>query len=80
MEKHGLLKCRKDDLKDIRESFIVHAQPGTYGVEILVSDRSACAKLYPQMVIEQASLEEIMLFYVNKSISGANVKMSDGSR
>lgn len=80
MEKHGLLKCRKDDLKDIRESFIVHAQPGTYGVEILVNDRSACAKLYPQMVIEQASLEEIMLFYVNKSISGANAKMSDRSR
>lgn len=80
MEKHGLLKCRKDELKDIRESFIVHAQPGTYGVEILVNDRSACAKLYPQMMIEQASLEEIMLFYVNKSISGANAKMSDRSR
>lgn len=65
MERHGLLKCKKDELKDIRESFIVHVQPGTYGVEVLVNDRSACVKLYPEMVIEQASLEDIMLFYVS---------------
>lgn len=70
IEKHGLLKCKKDDLKEISESFIVYAQSGTYGVEALVNDRKACAKLYPEMIIEQASLEDIMLFYVNKSISG----------
>ncbi len=70
IEKHGLLKCKKDDLKDISESFIVYAQSGTYGVEVLVNDRKACAKLYPEMIIEQASLEDIMLFYVNRNISG----------
>ncbi|MDE6742360.1 MAG: ABC transporter ATP-binding protein [Lachnospiraceae bacterium] len=70
IEKHGLLKCKKDDLKDISESFIVYAQSGTYGVEALVNDRKACAKLYPEMIIEQASLEDIMLFYVNRSVSG----------
>ncbi|MDE6688044.1 MAG: ABC transporter ATP-binding protein, partial [Lachnospiraceae bacterium] len=69
IEKHGLLKCKKDDLKEISESFIVYAQSGSYGVEVLVNDRKACAKLYPEMIIEQASLEDIMLFYVNRSIS-----------
>lgn len=69
IEKHGLLKCKKDDLKNISESFIVYAQSGSYGVEILVNDRKACAKLYPDMIIEHASLEDIMLFYVNRSIS-----------
>lgn len=73
IEKHGLLKCKKDDLKDISESFIVYAQSGTYGVEVLVNDRKACAKLYPEMIIEQASLEDIMLFYVNKSISEVGI-------
>lgn len=77
LEKHGLLKCRKEELKNIRESFIVNAQPGTFGIEVLVNDRNACIKLYPGMVIEQASLEDIMLFYVNKSASGANAKASD---
>lgn len=73
IEKHGLLKCKKDDLKEISESFIVYAQSGTYGVEVLVNDRKACAKLYPEMIIEQASLEDIMLFYVNKSISEVGI-------
>lgn len=73
IEKHGLLKCKKDDLKNISESFIVYAQSGTYGVEVLVNDRKACAKLYPEMIIEQASLEDIMLFYVNRSISEVGI-------
>lgn len=77
LEKHGLLKCKKEELKNIRESFIVNAQPGTFGIEVLVNDRNACIKLYPGMVIEQASLEDIMLFYVNKSASGANAKALD---
>ena len=77
LEKHGMLKCKKEELKNIRESFIVNAQPGTFGIEVLVNDRNACIKLYPGMVIEQASLEDIMLFYVNKSASGANVKALD---
>lgn len=79
IEKHGLLKCKKNDLKELSESFIVYAQSGTYGVEALVNDRKACAKLYPEMIIEQASLEDIMLFYVNRSISGAYGKTSDKS-
>lgn len=80
IEKHGLLKCKKDDLKDISESFIVYAQSGTYGVEVLVNDRKACAKLYPEMIIEQASLEDIMLFYVNRSVSGTYGKAPDTSK
>lgn len=66
LEKHGLLKCKKSDLEKISEPLIVNVQPGTFGVEVLVNDRKACEKLYPQMVIEPATLEDIMLFYVNK--------------
>lgn len=77
MEKHGLLKCKKDELANVSESFIVNAQPGTFGTEVLVNDRNACVKLYPGMVIEPASLEDIMLFYVNKSASAGNIKTQD---
>ncbi|MCQ2494425.1 MAG: ABC transporter ATP-binding protein [Lachnospiraceae bacterium] len=66
LEKHGLLKCKKDELKEISESLIVSYENEAYGVSILVNDRAACGKLYPGMVLEPASLEEIMLFYVNK--------------
>lgn len=66
LEKHGLLKCKKSELGEISESFIVHAEAETFGVSVLVNDKKACEKLYPSMVIEQASLEDIMLFYVNR--------------
>ena len=69
LEKHGLLKCKKDDLKEISESLIVSYETENYGVSVLVNDRASCEKLYPGMVIEQATLEEIMLFYVNKVVA-----------
>ena len=71
LEKHGLLKCKKSELEKISEPLIVNVQPGTFGVEVLVNDRKACEKLYPQMVIEPATLEDIMLFYVNKDSQNA---------
>ena len=69
IERHGLLKCRKDEAGLISEALVVNAQQGVYGTEVLVNDRRACQKLYPEMVIEPAALEDIMLFYVNKNQS-----------
>lgn len=66
LEKHGLLKCKKAEISEISESLIVKVEEESFGATVLVNDRSACEKLYPEMVIEQASLEDIMLFYVNK--------------
>lgn len=66
LEKHGLLKCKKSELSEISESLVVKAEEETFGVTVLVNDRRACEKLYPGMVIEQPSLEDIMLFYVNR--------------
>ncbi len=65
LEKHGILKCKKDEASGISEALIVHKEVGSYGAEILVNDRHAAAKLYPGMVIEPAPLEQIMIHYVN---------------
>lgn len=73
LEKHGILKCKKDELQLISRSLIVSTQPGVYGVEVLVNDKKAAAKLYPELVLEQATLEEIMLYYVNKSLEGTGL-------
>ena len=77
LEKHGLLKCKKSELEKISAPLIVNVQPGTFGVEVLVNDRKACEKLYPQMVIEPATLEDIMLFYVNKDSKNAGSRTVD---
>jgi ABC-2 type transport system ATP-binding protein len=36
-----------------------------FGAEVMVKDRTACMKKYAGLALDNASLEEIMLFYVN---------------
>lgn len=66
LEKHGILRCKRNEVKEIEESLIVSAEVSGLGAEILVNDRKAAAKMYPQMIVEQASLEEIMIYYINQ--------------
>lgn len=67
LEKHGILRCKKDELKNINEAFIVSTEISSLGAEVLVNDRKAAEKLYPEMIIEPAGLEEIMIYYVNRA-------------
>lgn len=71
LEKHGILRCKKDELMTISEHLIVSAEITSLGAEVLVNDRKAAEKLYPEMVIEPAGLDEIMIYYVNR-INGYN--------
>ena len=67
LERHGILKCKKEDAETVSTSLVVDREIGSYNAEMLVNDRSACERLYPDAVIEPASLEEIMIHYVNRS-------------
>ena len=67
LEKHAILRCKKDELKTINESLVVSADISSLGAEVLVNDRKTTKSLYPEMVIEQAGLDEIMIYYVNQS-------------
>ena len=67
LERHGILKCRKDEIDSISKSLIVGVQEGAFGVDVLINDMKAAAKLYPELVIDRANLEQIMLFYVASS-------------
>ena len=66
LQTHGLLKCSKADYADIAAEDYISARVSDYGAELLVSDREKCRKKYPGAVIEPATLEEIMLYYVNR--------------
>ena len=67
LEKHGIIKCKKEELAGIDKVLIVSYELSSMGAEILVNDVNTARKLYPNMVIEQAGLEEIMIYYVNSS-------------
>ena len=65
LEKHGILKCKKEEASKVSEALIVGVEEEAYSTSILVNDRHAAAKLYPDMVLEEAALEDIMIYYVN---------------
>ena len=67
LERHGLIKCKKDDLKNIDPKDMVSYRQSAFGVEVLVVDGGKCTKKYSSMVMEQTTLEEIMIFYVNRT-------------
>lgn len=73
IEKHGILRCKKDEVKEISKSLIVDVDVSSMGAEILVNDKKVASKLYPGMVIDEAGLEQIMIHYVNssKAIAGS---------
>ncbi|MBD5544195.1 MAG: ABC transporter ATP-binding protein [Lachnospiraceae bacterium] len=65
LENHGLIKCKKEDLERIDKEDMVFARQSAFCTEVLVSDRNKCKQKYADMVMEQTTLEEIMVFYVN---------------
>ncbi len=66
IENHGMIKCSKADFREIAEDDYISARTNDFGAEILVSDRAKAKRKYSGAVIEKASLEDIMLFYVNR--------------
>lgn len=66
LDSHGILKCTKDDYKDIAAEDIVSARLNNFGAEIMVHNKAECSRKYSGAVIDPATLEDIMLFYVNR--------------
>lgn len=61
---HGILKCSKENAKQIDPKDIISMRCGDFGVEIMVNDRQKCQKKYPNFVMDTTTLDEILLFYV----------------
>ena len=66
LDSHGVIKCTKDEYKEIDPADIVSARLNEFGAEIMTADRNAAAQKYSGAAIEKTTLEEIMLFYVNR--------------
>ncbi len=66
LESHGMLKCKKEEFARIDKEDMVSVRTGDFSTEVLVKDKELCRQKYADMVIEQTTLEEIMIFYVNR--------------
>jgi len=65
LDTHGVIKCKKSDYKEIEPADIVSARITDYGAEIMVSDKAMCRNKYSGLALDNTTLEEIMLYYVN---------------
>ena len=66
LDGHGLMKIGSRELGDIDRADYISARVTDFGAELMVSDRAACAGKYSGAVIDKTTLEELMLFYVNR--------------
>lgn len=64
---HGIIKCTKADYRELDPADLVSTRLTDFGVEAMVSDRAAAACKYSGMVIDPAALDEIMVYYVNRT-------------
>lgn len=67
LEQHGIMKCGRSEYKYVDPADFISARVSDFGAEIMVSDREAMAKKYSGNVIDPATLEEIMVYYVNRA-------------
>ncbi len=66
LDSHAMIKCSKVDMKNIAPEDYVSARISDFGAELLTADRASAEKKYSGIAIEKTTLEEIMLFYVNR--------------
>lgn len=66
IERHGILKCGKEKLAEIDAEDIVSIRTNNFGSEVMVCDRENEGYKYRDCVIDPASLDDIMLYYVHR--------------
>ncbi|MBQ9484269.1 MAG: ABC transporter ATP-binding protein [Ruminiclostridium sp.] len=66
LDSHGVIKCTKAEYKEIAPDDFISARVTDFGAEVMVADRAAAANKYSGATIEKTTLEDIMLFYVNR--------------
>ncbi|MBR5087806.1 MAG: ABC transporter ATP-binding protein [Ruminiclostridium sp.] len=66
LDTHALIKCTKADYKELSPEDFVSARTSDFGVDVMTADRAGAEKKYSGATIEKTTLEEIMLFYVNR--------------
>lgn len=64
LERYGLLRCGVRQLDEIPPEFIVRKMPHQFGCNVLVQDVARLRRQHPELAIDYATLEDIMLFYV----------------
>ena len=66
LESHAILRCTKSDYESIDKEDAVSARVNDFNVDVMVANAEECRKKYSGIVMDKASLDDIMVFYVNR--------------
>ncbi|MDE6426943.1 MAG: ABC transporter ATP-binding protein [Ruminococcus sp.] len=66
LESHGLIKCTENEYRNIDKSDFISARINDFGVSVMVDDFQTAQQKYSRYIAEKTTLEEIMLYYVNR--------------
>ena len=67
LEDHGMIKCKKEEVAKIPSEYIVGKRVSQFSVEVLVKEKKRCIQECPEFLMEEVSLDEIMIFYISGS-------------
>lgn len=66
--KFGILKCGSDDFAKIAKEDIIRYRKSTFEYEILIADKEKAKRAYPDFVVDNTTIDEIMLLYVKGDV------------
>ncbi len=64
LERYGILRCGAQQLAGIPSAFVVRTMPHQFGCNVLVQDAPKLRRQRPELTVDYATLEDIMLFYI----------------
>ena len=64
LENHGIIQCSLDDIKEIDDEDIISIRTNKYAASIMVKNRRQCEVKYSGALIDNARLDDILLYYV----------------
>lgn len=63
-DNYGVLKCKNDFFENLNENDVVAYKKEEYGYNVLVKNRQDLMRIYQDVILEKASIEDLMLFYI----------------
>ncbi len=68
--KYGIIKCGEVQFRSLDKRDIISYRKQDFEWQVLISDKQSIQKKYPQVIIDSATIDDIMLFYVKGENNG----------
>lgn len=64
LEHYGILRCSTRQLAEIPQELVMKVMPHQFGCNALVQNAPKLRRRHPELTVDYATLEDIMLFYI----------------